>query len=130
MKNLLFANAKKKQRRRSAVKWPCSRAVDQRLCLYNRCTPKIRHFKPLAIFCGCTAWFVSHLVENPKDRLSCDAAQMVISEKMSVTAKNNMSFGFLTGLPCPDQLQKIATLLTIHTLLTSRLIGTVFNLHL
>ena len=26
------------------------------------------NFKPLAIFFGCTAWFVSDLVGNPKDR--------------------------------------------------------------
>ena len=27
-------------------------------------------FKPLAIFFGCTTWFVSNLVGNPEDRFS------------------------------------------------------------
>ena len=55
-------------------------AADQRLCFrYTESTipllPKIRNFKPLAIFCGCTARFVSDLVENPEDRFSHDEAQ-------------------------------------------------------
>ena len=33
-------------------------------------------FKALAIFCGCTAWFVSDLVSNPKDRFSQDTAHI------------------------------------------------------
>ena len=32
--------------------------------------------KILAIFCGCTAWFVSDLVGNPEDRFSRDEAQI------------------------------------------------------
>ena len=34
------------------------------------------NFKPLAIFCDCTARFVSDLVVNPEDRFSCDTAHM------------------------------------------------------
>ena len=33
-------------------------------------------FKPLNIFCCCTARFVSELVENPKDRFSHVVAQL------------------------------------------------------
>ena len=45
-------------------------AADQRLCFrYTDSTipllPKSEIFKPLAILCGCTAWFVSDLVEDP-----------------------------------------------------------------
>ena len=36
----------------------------------------IRNFKPLAIFCGCTAWFVSDLVENPEDRFPYNEAHL------------------------------------------------------
>ena len=36
----------------------------------------IQNFKPLAVFCSCAAQFVLDLVENPKDRFSCNAAQM------------------------------------------------------
>ena len=36
----------------------------------------IPNFKPLAIFCSCTAWFVSDLVRNPKDRFSRDKAHL------------------------------------------------------
>ena len=34
------------------------------------------NFKPLAIFDGCTAWFVSDMVGNPEDRFSHDTAQL------------------------------------------------------
>ena len=33
------------------------------------------HFKHLAMFCGCTVWFVSDLVGNPEDRFSHNKAQ-------------------------------------------------------
>ena len=33
-------------------------------------------FKPLAIFCGCTAWFVSDLVRNPENRFSHNEAHI------------------------------------------------------
>ena len=36
----------------------------------------IRNFKPLAILCGCTAWFVSDLVGNPEDRFSHNEAHI------------------------------------------------------
>ena len=36
----------------------------------------IRNFKPLAIFCGCTAQFVSDMVENPEDRFFHNEAHM------------------------------------------------------
>ena len=39
---------------------------------------KIRNFKPLAILCGCTDWFVSDLVGNPEDRFSHVAAQIIV----------------------------------------------------
>ena len=43
---------------------------------YNPYYSKIRSFKPLAIFCGCTAWFVSDLVGKPEDRFSRDVAHI------------------------------------------------------
>ena len=48
-----------------------NREADQRLCFSlhrwnNPSTFYIRNFKPLAIFCGCTAWFVWDLVGNPR----------------------------------------------------------------
>ena len=62
-------------------------AADQRLCFrYTDSTipllPRsefsslIRIFKSLAIFCGCTAWFVSDLVGNPEDRFSQNEAHI------------------------------------------------------
>ena len=39
-------------------------------------TSKVRNFKPLAIFCGYTARFVSDLVGNPEDRFSHNEAQI------------------------------------------------------
>ena len=62
-------------------------AADQGLCFchiintnYNPSTFQIGNFKPLAIFCGCTARFVSDLVGNPEDRLSHDIAQNVFQD--------------------------------------------------
>ena len=37
-----------------------------------------RIVKPLAIFCGCTARFVSDLVGNPEDRFSHNEAQIPV----------------------------------------------------
>ena len=50
-----------------------NREADQRLCFrYIDSTipllSKSDIFKPLAILCSCTAWFVSDLVGNPEDR--------------------------------------------------------------
>ena len=56
----------RKQRRRSATR------IVQSLYF------QIRNFKLLAIFAGCTAWFVSDLVENPEDRSSQNEAQMIL----------------------------------------------------
>ena len=36
-----------------------------------------RNFKPLAIFCNCTVWFVSDLVGNPEDWFSHNEAQII-----------------------------------------------------
>ena len=60
-----------------------NREADQRLCLYNPFTTLIRNFKHLAIFCGCTARFVSDLVGNPEDRFSHNEAHM-LSTSVSV----------------------------------------------
>ena len=39
----------------------------------------IQNSKPLTIFCGCTAWFVSDLVGNPEDRFFFDMAHMILT---------------------------------------------------
>ena len=56
-----------------------NREADQRLCFrYIDRTisllPKFKNFKPQAILCGCTVWFVSDQVGNPKDRFSHNEA--------------------------------------------------------
>ena len=63
-------------------------AADQGLCFrYIDSTipllPKSEVFKPLAIFCGCTAEFVSYLIVNPEDRFYHDAAEMLSSKYRS-----------------------------------------------
>ena len=65
-----------KQRRRSAAGFDqrlCFRYIDivQSFCFLN---PK---FQAIAIFCGCTAWFVSDLVEIPEDSFSHIAAHFL-----------------------------------------------------
>ena len=53
------------------------RQADQRLCFRYIDSTKIRNFKFLAIFCDCTARFVSDLVGNPEDRFSQNEAHIV-----------------------------------------------------
>ena len=58
-----------------------NREADQPLCFHYidstiTLLPKYEIFKPLAILCGCTAWFVSDLVGNPEDQFSHYAAQI------------------------------------------------------
>ena len=68
---------------KDADQFPGNREADQRLCFrYIDSTipllSKIRNFKPLAIFCCCTARFVSDLVGNPEDRFSQNEAQFML----------------------------------------------------
>ena len=58
-----------------------NREADQRLCFrYIASTipllPKDKNFKPLVIFCGCTARFVWDQVKIPEDRFSHNEAQI------------------------------------------------------
>ena len=52
-----------------------NREADQGLCFRHTDSTipllsKSENLKPLAIFSGCTAWFVSDLAGNPEDRFS------------------------------------------------------------
>ena len=47
-------------------------AADQRLCFGNTNSTISLLSKPLAIFCGCTVWFVLDMVGNPEERFSHD----------------------------------------------------------
>ena len=62
-----------------------NREADQRPCFrYIDSTSQVRNFKPLATFCGCTAWFVWDLVGNPEDQFSHNEAHLIfIGEKIS-----------------------------------------------
>ena len=53
-------------------KWLCFCYIDSIIHL----PPKLKKFKSLAIFCACTARFVSDRDGNPEDRFSCDSAQI------------------------------------------------------
>ena len=59
------------------------READQHLCFCytDSIIPllsKSEFFKPLAIFCGCTARFVSYQVRNPEDRFSHNEAHLFL----------------------------------------------------
>ena len=58
-----------------------NRTTDQRLCFryMDSTIPLLPNFE--AIFCGCTARFVSDLVGNPKDRFSHNEAQMMCTKQ-------------------------------------------------
>ena len=68
-----FAHAKTKAQ--------ISCAVSERLCFcyINSTIPLLS--KSEAIFCGCTAWFVSDLFGNPEGRFSHDVAHLGILKK-------------------------------------------------
>ena len=76
MRNLDFCICKKKE----ADQLRGNRKADQRLCFrYTDSTIPLflkSNFKPLSIFCGCTARFVSDLVGNPEDRFSHNKAHI------------------------------------------------------
>ena len=72
----------RKQRRRSASRLR-SGPLFSLHGYYNLSTFKIRNFKPLAIFCGCTAWFVSDLVGNHEDRFSHNEAHIYLGQSNS-----------------------------------------------
>ena len=55
----------------------CTREADQRLCFCYIDSTYIRNFNPLAIFCGCTAQFVSNLVGNPEVLFSHNKAHLI-----------------------------------------------------
>ena len=61
-----------------------NREADQRLCFRYTESTIIRNFEPLAIFCGCTARFLSNLVGNPEDRFSHNEAHMMVLIKESI----------------------------------------------
>ena len=67
---------------RTADHRPCFRYIDSKSLFF-------RNFKPPAIFCGCTARFVSDLVGNPEDRFSHNEAQMSfdLDSQICVTGK-------------------------------------------
>ena len=58
-----------------------NREADQRLCFRymarQSSSSYLRNFDPLALLCGCTAWFVSELVGNPENRYSHNEAHML-----------------------------------------------------
>ena len=62
----------------------CTCATDQRLFFAIRTVQFLlyiidQNVKPSAIFCGCTARFVSDLVGNPEDRFSHNEAQIPVA---------------------------------------------------
>ena len=71
-----------------------NRNADQRLCFryIDSAIPLL--FKPLAIFCGCTAWFVSELVGNPEDQFSHNEAHMGL--RHGLLNKDKESFLYVT----------------------------------
>ena len=81
-------------------------AADQRLCFryIDSTIPLLsfRNFKPLAIFCDCTARYVSDLVENSEDRFSHNEAHFfssfsLVADKVVFNSKYNME-SFLSSI--------------------------------
>ena len=73
-----------------------NREADQRLCFrYTDSTipllPKSKIFKPLAVFCGCTARFVWDLVGNPEDRFSQNEAHLYLKNLCDAVLRQKLS---------------------------------------
>ena len=71
-----------KQSRRTAAQLHMSHIMRPHKT-YDPSTSQIQNFKPLAIFCGCTARFVSSL-KTPKKVSSCDEADICTREYIHV----------------------------------------------
>ena len=80
----LTYNLLKSLREQIRLRWlrQCNKPRHGKTCFlhirkqWHRKAVRIRNFKPLATFCGCTARFVSDLVGNAEDRFSHDEAQI------------------------------------------------------
>ena len=70
-----------------------NREADQCLCFrYTDSTiPLLPNFKPLGIFSGCTALFVSDLVGNPENWFSHDTAHIIGIVKGNISDLDNKS---------------------------------------
>ena len=69
-----------------------NREADHRLCFrYTDSTIPLLHFKPLTIFCGCTARFVLDLVGNPEDRFSQNEAHTIVTASKLYLFKKSIS---------------------------------------
>ena len=55
-------------------------------------------FKPLAIFCSCTAWFMSDQVGNPKDGFSHNEAHMLVHTMFPLSKLKAVIL--IASLPC------------------------------
>ena len=87
MRNRLFAYAKTETQNSFAVNVKlispfCFRYIDSTIPLL----PIYQNFKPLAIFCGSTALFVSDLFGNPEDQFSHNEA-LIISALQSLSTR-------------------------------------------
>ena len=72
-------------RRTLVLEAPCKSTEDAEnklrgliLTVGNKVRKSIRNFKPLAIFCRCTVWFMWDLVGNPEDRFSQNEAHFYL----------------------------------------------------
>ena len=55
------------------------------------------NFKPLSIFCGYTAIFVSGLVGNPEDRFLRDAARIILKVDVLIILSSASLYTALVG---------------------------------
>ena len=92
-----------------------NRPADQRLCFcYIDSTipllSKLKKFKPLAIFCACTAQFVSKHAGNLKDRFSHSAVQFCFFSELCKSVREQDERQLQKSLPVlQNKLSKTAT---------------------
>ena len=72
----------------------CNCTADQVLCFATWIVQSLNflnpNFKSIAIFCGCTAWFVSDLVGNLEDRFSRNTAHIKHDGEVILMSTHNI----------------------------------------
>ena len=78
--NLIFAYAKTK----TQISFVVTAKLISAFVFATGIVQYLRNLKTLTIFCRCTAWFVSDLVGNHKDRFSHNQAHIIVTHYKSL----------------------------------------------
>ena len=119
MRKPAFCICKKKNKGADQLRG--NHTADRRLC-FPYIDSTIPLFRPLEIFCDCTAQFVSNLVRNPKDSFCRDEAQIIkYPESTEFLGKNHQSKSLPLLISCSVEFVSMKSFITWDS---------VFDIHL